>query len=78
MGSIEPRKDPFTFAKSTVCSAEAGKTGDWRSQRPVIDHTKCIPSKTGRSSCHLCWMFCPEGIVTKTVPVEIDLDFCKG
>ncbi len=78
MGSTAPREDPFTCARSTVCKAEAGKTGDWRSSRPEIDHTKCIPSKTGKSSCHLCWMYCPEGVVTRSVPVEIDMDYCKG
>lgn len=78
MCSTDVRKDPFTSARSTLCKAEAGKTGDWRSLRPEIDHTKCIPSKTGRSSCHLCWMYCPEGIVKRSVPVEIDLDYCKG
>jgi len=78
MGSKAAHKDPFTCARSTLCKAEAGKTGDWRSSRPEIDHKKCIPSKSGKPSCHLCWMYCPEGIVKRSVPVEIDYDYCKG
>jgi pyruvate ferredoxin oxidoreductase delta subunit len=23
-------------------------------------------------------MYCPEGIVTKSIPVKIDYDYCKG
>ncbi len=78
MGYDKAHKDPFTVARSKLCKAEAGKTGDWRSSRPEIDRSKCIPSKTGRKSCFLCWMYCPEGIVTKSIPVEIDYDYCKG
>jgi pyruvate ferredoxin oxidoreductase delta subunit len=78
MASNTAERDPFTCARSKLCKAEAGKTGDWRSSRPEIDHTKCIPSKTGKSACFLCWMYCPEGIVKKSIPVEIDMDYCKG
>ncbi len=78
MGSSRVERDPFTVACSKLCEAEAGKTGDWRSSRPEIDHEKCIPSKTGRKSCFMCWMYCPEGIVKKTIPVTIDYDYCKG
>lgn len=77
MGSKKER-DPFTVARGKLCKSEAGKTGDWRSSRPEIDNTKCIPSKTGKEACHLCWMYCPEGIVSKSTPVEIDYDYCKG
>ncbi len=78
MGSKKKARDPFIVARGKLCRAEAGKTGDWRSSRPEIDSTKCIPSKTGRDSCHLCWMYCPEGIVSRSTPVTIDYDFCKG
>ena len=29
------------------------KTGDWRSKRPIIDHSKCI-------KCLFCYIYCPE------------------
>jgi len=72
------REDKFTQARSALCKGEAGRTGDWRSVRPRIDHAKCIPSKNRRPSCFICWLYCPEGVVKRSIPVEIDLDYCKG
>jgi len=49
------------------------KTGDWKSQRPVLDKAKC-------NKCGLCFIYCPEGCIP---PDEegyfiADLTFCKG
>ena len=49
------------------------KTGDWKSQRPVLDKAKC-------NKCGLCFIYCPEGCIQ---PDEegwfiADLTFCKG
>lgn len=49
------------------------KTGDWKSQRPVLDKAKC-------TKCGLCFIYCPEGCIR---PDEegyfiADLSFCKG
>jgi len=41
---MEEKKDDNISAMCTVAVGEAGKTGDWRSVRPVIDRKKCIPS----------------------------------
>lgn len=51
----------------------AGRTGLWRTERPVIDHSKC-------AKCLLCWLYCPEGAVVRHGDgnVEIDYDYCKG
>ncbi len=57
---------------------EAGRTGDWRDLRPVIDHLRCVPSVKKKPSCFLCWLYCPEGVVTTSIPVEIDMEYCKG
>jgi pyruvate ferredoxin oxidoreductase delta subunit len=57
---------------------DAGKTGSWRVECPVIDTAKCIPVKTGKEACFLCWLFCPDGVITRTIPPEIDLEYCKG
>ncbi|HYA04137.1 MAG TPA: 4Fe-4S binding protein, partial [Syntrophobacteria bacterium] len=65
-------------ACATLARGEAGRTGDWRAERPVIDHSKCIPSRTNKESCYLCWLYCPEGTVKRAIPVEIDLAYCKG
>ncbi len=66
---------------SAMCGpavGEAGRTGDWRSLRPVIDQARCIPSVKNKPACFLCWLYCPEGVVETTIPVEIDLEYCKG
>ena len=51
------------------------KTGDWRSQRPILDRDKC-------TYCRLCWVYCPEGAYEDMGEEEkyfkVDLDFCKG
>ena len=48
------------------------KTGNWRSQRPVIDPKKC-------TGCLICWKFCPEACVTIADKVPaISMEFCKG
>jgi len=72
------KKDHFISACATLARGEAGRTGDWRAERPVIDLSKCTPSKTKKASCYLCWLYCPEGTITRGIPVEIDLTYCKG
>ncbi|NHJ19817.1 MAG: pyruvate ferredoxin oxidoreductase [Candidatus Lokiarchaeota archaeon] len=57
---------------------EAGKTGTWSSKKPIIDLEKCIPVKSGKPSCFNCWLYCPEAVVTRTIPPKIDLEYCKG
>lgn len=57
-------------------SSKLNKTGQWRSQRPLIQHSgKCI-------RCDLCWIFCPEGVVSRpkaeNEEYAINYDFCKG
>ncbi len=49
------------------------KTGDWRSQRPVVDKEKCV-------KCGLCWVYCPDMavVLTKTGDYQVNLDYCKG
>ena len=49
------------------------ETGDWRTERPVIDFAKC-------KQCLLCTPFCPDS----SIPVsggkrsDFDYDHCKG
>jgi len=48
------------------------KTGDWRTERPVIDYQKCI-------DCLICWSLCPDSAIKrKGTKVEINYDYCKG
>ena len=65
-------------AMASPSIGEAGKTGEWRTSRPVIDHSKCIPAKKGKLSCLLCWLYCPDLVIKKEIPIEIDLVYCKG
>lgn len=74
----QPKKDKYTYAHSRACKGEAGKTGDWRSLRPEIDPDRCTPMKNQRPSCFICWLYCPDGVVKRSIPVVIDLDYCKG
>ncbi len=54
-------------------SASQYKTGDWRSQKPIYDFTKCI-------KCGLCQLFCPEGCIEQNAEgnFEANLYYCKG
>jgi pyruvate ferredoxin oxidoreductase delta subunit len=49
------------------------RTGDWRSQRPVVDKDNCI-------KCGMCWLHCPEGAVMLLEDgyFEPNLYSCKG
>ena len=50
-----------------------GKTGSWRTMKPIFHKDKCV-------KCLRCWIFCPEGAVKKNKDgtVSIDMDYCKG
>lgn len=54
-------------------SAVRLKTGDWRSERPIVDRGKC-------NKCGLCWLYCPDSALTPLEDgyYEPDLDYCKG
>jgi pyruvate ferredoxin oxidoreductase delta subunit len=54
-------------------SASARKTGDWRTERPILDKEKC-------TKCALCWLYCPDAAIKPTEEgyYEADLDYCKG
>lgn len=54
-------------------SAAAYRTGDWRSQKPEYDFSRCI-------KCGLCQLYCPEGCIKQNEQgyFEADLFYCKG
>jgi pyruvate ferredoxin oxidoreductase delta subunit len=54
-------------------NAKQYQTGDWRSDKPVVDKNKCI-------KCGLCSIFCPEGCISQTPEghFEANLFYCKG
>jgi len=57
---------------------EAGRTGEWRTHAPVIDDKRCTTSKLNKPTCFLCWLYCPEAVMTRSIPPVIDLEYCKG
>lgn len=63
---------------STPSKGEAGKTGDWRSRRPVVDRSRCSAVKAGRVTCQICWVYCPDNCISRAIGPDIDLDHCKG
>jgi pyruvate ferredoxin oxidoreductase delta subunit len=73
----DPRFRILTSA-SSAGPGDAGRTGSWRVERPVIDLSRCTPARTGKPSCHLCWLYCPDNVVSKTIEPAIDLEYCKG
>ena len=64
--------------ESSPSIGEAGITGEWRTSYPVIDQKKCTPAKQNKPACFLCWLYCPDAVVSKTIPVQINLEYCKG
>jgi len=54
-------------------NASQYQTGDWRTQRPILDTGKCI-------KCGLCYIFCPEGCIEPNPEgyFEANLFYCKG
>lgn len=65
-------------AMASPAVGEVGKTGEWRQLRPVIDYSKCLAAKKNKPHCFLCWLYCPEVVIKKAIPIEIDLTYCKG
>ena len=54
-------------------SAGLRRTGDWRSQRPILDEERC-------NKCGLCWLYCPDAAMKLLEDgyYEPDLYYCKG
>jgi pyruvate ferredoxin oxidoreductase delta subunit len=65
-------------SRSEPGPGDGGRTGSWRVLRPVIDLEMCIPAKKKKMACFTCWLYCPEGVITRKIPPEIDYEYCKG
>ena len=55
-------------------NASQYRTGDWRSQKPIFDKSKC------NTKCTLCSIFRPEGCIERDAEgySEANLFYCKG
>ncbi|MHA1651955.1 MAG: 4Fe-4S binding protein [Candidatus Helarchaeota archaeon] len=63
---------------SIPIEGEAGRTGSWRTERPILDPSKCAAVKQNKLVCMLCWLYCPEGTISRTIPPKINYYYCKG
>jgi len=54
-------------------NAALRRTGDWRSERPIMDKERC-------NKCGLCWLYCPDAAMKLLEDgyYEPDLFHCKG
>lgn len=61
------------FVISEPGTSREYKTGDWRSERPVVNKDQCI-------KCGVCYIFCPDMAIVKGPDnyFEADLYYCKG
>ena len=75
---MDPKKFRILTSDSYAGPGDAGRTGSWRVLRPVVDYEKCTPAKRGKEACFLCWLYCPDGVISKTIELQIDLEYCKG
>jgi 2-oxoacid:acceptor oxidoreductase delta subunit (pyruvate/2-ketoisovalerate family) len=57
----------------TSGNAAVYQTGNWRTEKPVIDLKRC-------TNCMICWVYCPEGVILAKDGkiIGIDLEHCKG
>ena len=51
--------------------SEENQTGSWRDLRPVLDREKC-------KDCGLCWLYCPESVISRVDSYAINYIYCKG
>lgn len=61
------------FVVTEPGNARSYRSGDWRAERPVWDHDRCI-------KCGICSLFCPEGCIGQDEQgyFEADYYYCKG
>ena len=53
-------------------TTEGNETGEWRSQKPLLDSEKC-------NRCGLCWMYCPDNAMRPDGDsYKISYKYCKG
>lgn len=66
------------ISQSTPSAGEAGRTGDWRTSRPVVEASTCMAAKAGKPTCQICWVYCPDACIAQGTPPSVDLEYCKG
>ncbi len=75
---MDDKKFKMMTSSSKTGPGDAGRTGSWRVERPVIELKNCTPAKRQKASCFLCWLYCPDGVISKELEPQINLEYCKG
>lgn len=72
-GDLKVDELPIGGAWLEPGSSRMRKTGDWKTEKPILDKEKC-------TSCMTCWAYCPDScIVVKDDKMEgFDYEYCKG
>jgi len=72
VSAVSVEKIPLTVI-SLPSKGSMGKTGTWRTFKPVIHQEKCV-------KCLNCWLYCPEGTIIRHEDdsVSVDYEYCKG
>ncbi len=68
----------YKISLSEPGKGDGGRTGSWRVERPVIDGATCLAGKKKAEVCMLCWMYCPDAVISRSAPPAIDYEYCKG
>ncbi|MCX8064254.1 MAG: 4Fe-4S binding protein [Candidatus Hydrogenedentes bacterium] len=63
---------------SSPAEGEGGLTGEWRTQKPIINQDKCIAMKSQKGVCFQCWAYCPESTIERRPFPTINYKYCKG
>ncbi|MBX5320619.1 MAG: 4Fe-4S binding protein [Candidatus Bathyarchaeota archaeon] len=73
MSFPKTRKEMPLTPLSLPTVGSMGKTGSWRTFKPVVNYSTC-------TKCTLCWIYCPDGAITRREDdsPEIDYEYCKG
>lgn len=73
IGIPKTRREMSLTPLSVPKVGSMGKTGSWRTFRPVVNYSKC-------KFCMLCWIYCPDGAIIRREDdsPEIDYEYCKG
>ena len=72
---VDPAGHPLPL--STGSPGAMGRTGTWRTERPIVDTGRCV-------GCGMCWLYCPEHVIEMTAGPQgrdiavIDYEYCKG
>lgn len=69
--------NPKSFNLLGPCAIvfSSSNTGSWRTERPVVDYSKCV-------KCGACEMYCPANVISLDKQAESSItfmwDYCKG